>query len=445
MRIPSGKTDQVIYFVARSAATRSRLTGLSSFTVYRSRNGGAATVYTTPTVAELSAANTPGLYALTIDEDTSIASTSDSEEYTVHITATNMVSVTRTVELYRRDTTSGKTALIDSNGRVDVAAVAGTAQTGRDIGASVLVGDKTGFSLTQTFPSNFSALGITAGGHITNTDTLTTYTGNTPQTGDAYARVGAAGAGLTAIGDTRIANLDAAVSTRSTFGGGAVASVTADVGITQAAADKVWGSAARTLTSFGTLVSDIATAVWSAATRILTAGTNIVLAKGTGVTGFNDLDAAGVRTATGLASANLDTQLSGINAKTTNLPASPADESLIIAATTALAGSIAALPTMTTVNAIKDKTDNLPPAPAATGDIPTSIQNADALLDHANGIETGWTVRQAWRVLLAVFAGKASGLTGTTVTFRDVNDSKDRVVATVDVDGDRSALTLDAT
>lgn len=46
-------------------------------------------------------------------------------------------------------------------------------------------------------------------------DTLTTYTGNTPQTGDAFARVGAAGAGLTALGDARIANLDVAVSTRT--------------------------------------------------------------------------------------------------------------------------------------------------------------------------------------------------------------------------------------
>jgi len=31
------------------------------------------------------------------------------------------------------------------------------------------------------------------------TDTVTTYTGNTPQTGDSYARIGAAGAGLTAV------------------------------------------------------------------------------------------------------------------------------------------------------------------------------------------------------------------------------------------------------
>jgi hypothetical protein len=74
------------------------------------------------------------------------------------------------------------------------------------------------------------------------------------------------------------------------------------------AATAVWAAGTRTLTSFGTLVSDI----WSNATRLLTAGTNIVLAKGTGVTGFNDLDAAGVRSAVGLASANLDTQLSAI-------------------------------------------------------------------------------------------------------------------------------------
>jgi hypothetical protein len=37
---------------------------------------------------------------------------------------------------------------------------------------------------------------------VTLADTLTTYTGNTPQSGDAYARIGASGAGLTAVGDT---------------------------------------------------------------------------------------------------------------------------------------------------------------------------------------------------------------------------------------------------
>jgi hypothetical protein len=257
-------------------------------------------------------------------------------------------------------------------------------------------------------------------------------TSNVVQTGDAYARLGAAGAGLTALGDTRIANLDAAVSSRSTFAGGAVASVTADVGITQAAADKVWGSAARTLTSFGTLVADMATAVWGAATRILTAGTNL-----------NDLNAAGVRTAIGLASANLDTQLSGINAKTTNLPAAPADESLIIAAASSLASSIAALPNAITVNAIKAKTDNLPAAPAAVGDIPTAAQNAAAKFDLTDGVEPGLTEREAWRLLTAAAGGTSSGLETTNPHFKSIDGTKTRIIATVDTNGNTTAATLD--
>lgn len=68
-------------------------------------------------------------------------------------------------------------------------------------------------------------------------------------------------------------------------------------------------TAAKVAADVGT---EIATAVWAATNRLLTAGTNIVLAKGTGVTGFNDLDASGVRSAVGLASANLDTQLDAV-------------------------------------------------------------------------------------------------------------------------------------
>jgi hypothetical protein len=57
-------------------------------------------------------------------------------------------------------------------------------------------------NLPAAFPANFAALGINASGHVarvTLADTLTTYTGNTPQTGDSYARLGApAGASLAA-------------------------------------------------------------------------------------------------------------------------------------------------------------------------------------------------------------------------------------------------------
>ncbi len=62
-----------------------------------------------------------------------------------------------------------------------------------------------------------AAIGVTVAGKVSEvvlTDTLTTYTGNTVQTGDSFARIGVAGVGLTNLGDTRIAHLDADVSSR---------------------------------------------------------------------------------------------------------------------------------------------------------------------------------------------------------------------------------------
>ncbi len=76
---------------------------------------------------------------------------------------------------------------------------------------------------------------------------------------------------------------------------------------------------------------------------------------------------------------------------------------------------------------------------------PTANQNADALLDRTAGVETGVTPRQGLRAMIAALAGKLSGATGTTIHIRDTNDTKDRVVATVDSDGNRTAVTLDLT
>ena len=70
---------------------------------------------------------------------------------------------------------------------------------------------------------------------------------------------------------------------------------------------------------------------------------------------------------------------------------------------------------------------------------------ATALLDLAAGVETNRTLRQALRLILAASAGKVSGAATTTVAIWDTNDSKDRITATVDADGNRSAVTLDAT
>jgi hypothetical protein len=78
-----------------------------------------------------------------------------------------------------------------------------------------------------------------------------------------------------------------------------------------------------------------------------------------------------------------------------------------------------------------------------TADVTTA--GVDAILDRAAGVETNRTLRQSLRLILAVLCGKASGLATTTAVYRDTNDSKDRISATVDADGNRSAVTLDAT
>lgn len=68
---------------------------------------------------------------------------------------------------------------------------------------------------------------------------------------------------------------------------------------------------------------------------------------------------------------------------------------------------------------------------------------ADATLDRADAIEVGFTLRQATRLMAAALAGKLSGASTTTVTIRNLPDTKDRITATVDGDGNRTAVTLD--
>lgn len=71
---------------------------------------------------------------------------------------------------------------------------------------------------------------------------------------------------------------------------------------------------------------------------------------------------------------------------------------------------------------------------------------ADAHLDRTDGIEVGLTPRQAHKVEAAGAAGKISGAETTTTVIRNAKaDSKNRITATVDSNGNRSAVTLDLT
>ena len=69
---------------------------------------------------------------------------------------------------------------------------------------------------------------------------------------------------------------------------------------------------------------------------------------------------------------------------------------------------------------------------------------AVSLLDEQD-VETGYSVREALRIILAAMGGKVSGAGTSTITFRNVTDDKDRIIATVDNDGNRTSVTLDVT
>jgi hypothetical protein len=59
-------------------------------------------------------------------------------------------------------------------------------------------------------------------------------------------------------------------------------------------------------------------------------------------------------------------------------------------------------------------------------------------------VDGATTAAESMRLQNSALAGKASGMGTTTATFRDLADSKDRIVATVDANGNRTALILDA-
>jgi hypothetical protein len=301
MRIPSGVTDQYIYFVAVDATDlKTRETGLSGFTVRRSRNGGASAAYTTPTVNETDTTNMPGVYELLLDEDMTIDAGDKSQEVCLHITHASMAPVTRVFELYRPDVTAAETLTVASGiGQASVQSIAANAIT-----------------------------------------------------------------------------------------------------------------AAATATDFGT---EVGTAVWATTTRVLTAGTNIALAKGTGVTGFNDLSAAQVN-------AEVDTALADYDGPTN----AEMVARTLVAADYATATAVADVPTnaelatalgtaddavLAQVALVKAKTDNLPIDPASTGTISGLIDVTNALVQ---GVPTNAEF-EARTILAAEYATATALATVDTV------------------------------
>lgn len=186
------------------------------------------------------------------------------------------------------------------------------------------------------------------------------------------------------------------------------------------AAGTAWGSGAITAASIATDAIDGDAIAASAVTEIQA--------------GLSTLDAAGVRSAVGLASANLDTQLStiddfldtevaailsavdtevgAIKAKTDNLPSDPADASDIAAAFSTVNGNLATIAGYidTEVGAIKTVTDRLDTAMELDGSVYRFTTNALEQAPSGGGGGTDWTAdeRTAIRTILGI---PASGTT----------------------------------
>jgi hypothetical protein len=71
-----------------------------------------------------------------------------------------------------------------------------------------------------------------------------------------------------------------------------------------------------------------------------------------------------------------------------------------------------------------------------------SATAVDAIHDEDQG--EGWTLRQLMRLMTAALLGKTNGFNTGTPKFRDQADTKDRISAIADADGNRTSVTLDA-
>ena len=146
------------------------------------------------------------------------------------------------------------------------------------------------------------------------------------------------------------------------------------------------------------------------------------------------LNAADLRAAVGLASANLDTQLSGINAKTTNLPSDPADASDIAASFTTVNTKLDTIDDFldTEVVAIKAKTDNLPSDPADQSILLTAIQAVitTAMTESYSADGSSPTLSQA--IFLIMQRLTEFSISGTTINIKKLDGTTNAATLTMD-------------
>lgn len=315
-------------------------------------------------------------------------------------------------------TAFGGTAGTFASGRpeVNTTHLAGTSQTGRDIGASVLLSPGTG-----TGQISLSSGAVTAG-------TVSDKTGYALSSGGVQAIWDALTSALStasSIGKLLVDNINATISSRASQA--SVDTVDTVVDAIQAKTDNLPASPAA-VGSAMTLEADAVNASALAADAVAEIQS-----------GLSTLTAAGVRTAVGLASANLDTQLDALPTAQENADA-VWDESRSghgtagtfgegVASVTGAVASVTAGVTVTTNN---DKTGY-----ALTSGERTSI--AEALLKLDLSTVTGEAARS---LLNAVrFLRNKWSISGTTLTVTKEDDTTSAWTATVTTNASAEPVT----
>jgi hypothetical protein len=243
-------SQKVIVFAFDSTTNLPKTGDSANITAYVSKDYGSVTVLGDTSATEMDATNAKGYYLFDLTQaetngDTLLFSAKSATSNIVVVGAPATVFTYPTTGILA-PTTSGRTLVVDANGLADANTVklgpsgSGTAQTARDVGASVLLSAGTGTgqldftsgvvkaNLAQILGTALTeTAGLLAGGfkkffniaspvstmdvlaRVTLTDTVTTYTGNTPQTGDSFARLGAP-AGASHAVDTAAVKTDTA-------------------------------------------------------------------------------------------------------------------------------------------------------------------------------------------------------------------------------------------
>lgn len=201
--------SQKIALFAFDATTNVPKTGdAANITAYVSKDHGAVTVLGDTTATEFDATNAPGWYWFDV---TQAETNADNLMFTGKSSTANIKIVGRALTTLPAN--FGATS-INSSGQVDVIKVAGTTQTARDLGASVLISSGTGTGqldvTSGVIKANLAQIlgtaltetaGLLAGGFkkFFNVASPTLTCLGVDQTGDSYVRLGApAGASVSA-------------------------------------------------------------------------------------------------------------------------------------------------------------------------------------------------------------------------------------------------------